>query len=201
MTRRLPLAAMALALCSALPAAAHITVYEATLNGAAEFAGNPSLGIGTATVTVDDHAFTMTVEATFSGLTGNVTASHIHCCTIVAGASTAGVATPVPTFPDFPSGVKSGTYAHSFDMTQATSYNPAFITLNGGTVASAFSALKGGLDAGTAYLNIHTSFIGSGEIRGFLNAVPVPVPEPETYALLLGGLGLVGFAARRKQTA
>jgi hypothetical protein len=26
----------------------------------------------------------------------------------------------------------------------------------------------------------------------------VPVPEPETYAMLLAGLGLVGFAARRK---
>jgi len=25
-----------------------------------------------------------------------------------------------------------------------------------------------------------------------------PVPEPETYAMLLAGLGLVGFAARRK---
>ena len=28
----------------------------------------------------------------------------------------------------------------------------------------------------------------------------VPVPEPETYALMLAGLGLVGFAARRRAT-
>jgi hypothetical protein len=28
--------------------------------------------------------------------------------------------------------------------------------------------------------------------------VAVPVPEPETYALMLAGLGLVGFAARRR---
>ncbi|WP_195763443.1 FxDxF family PEP-CTERM protein [Duganella guangzhouensis] len=28
-----------------------------------------------------------------------------------------------------------------------------------------------------------------------------PVPEPGTYAMLLAGLGLVGFAARRKRTA
>jgi hypothetical protein len=27
------------------------------------------------------------------------------------------------------------------------------------------------------------------------------VPEPETYAMLLAGLGLVGFAARRKKQA
>jgi len=27
---------------------------------------------------------------------------------------------------------------------------------------------------------------------------PAPVPEPETYAMLLVGLGLLGFAARHK---
>lgn len=31
------------------------------------------------------------------------------------------------------------------------------------------------------------------------NLVYAPVPEPETYAMLLAGLGLLGFAARRKQ--
>lgn len=31
-----------------------------------------------------------------------------------------------------------------------------------------------------------------------LNVVTAPVPEPETYALLLVGLGLVGFAVRRR---
>jgi hypothetical protein len=28
-----------------------------------------------------------------------------------------------------------------------------------------------------------------------------PVPEPETYALLLAGLGLMGFVARRRNNA
>jgi hypothetical protein len=28
-----------------------------------------------------------------------------------------------------------------------------------------------------------------------------PVPEPETYAMLLGGLGLIGFAARRRRNS
>ena len=28
-----------------------------------------------------------------------------------------------------------------------------------------------------------------------------PIPEPETYAMLLAGLGLVGFMARRRKTA
>lgn len=32
-------------------------------------------------------------------------------------------------------------------------------------------------------------------------SVTAPVPEPETYALLLGGLGVLGFVARRRKSA
>ena len=33
---------------------------------------------------------------------------------------------------------------------------------------------------------------------GQLMLMTAPVPEPETYAMLLAGLGLLGFARRRK---
>ena len=107
------------------------------------------------------------------------------------------MATTVPTFPGFPSGVTSGTYDNTFDLTSASSYNPAFVTNNGGNVSGAMTALTNGLNAGQAYLNIHTSEFGGGEIRGFL----APIPEPETYALMLAGLGLVGWVASRRRQA
>jgi len=192
--------AVAAATLAAGPAFAHTETFTAILSGAAEAPPNASLGTGTATIIFNDHDFTMRVIATFAGLSGNVTAAHIHCCTSVAGASTAGVATVTPTFTGFPSGVKAGTYDRTFDMTAATgSWNNAFVAANGGTRGAAFSALLAGAENGKAYLNIHTTVVGGGEIRGFLHLAPVP--EPETYALMLVGLGAIGWAAKRRQQA
>jgi hypothetical protein len=108
----------------------------------------------------------MTVHVVFSGLSSPNTAAHIHCC--VSAPGNTGVATTVPTFTGFPSGVTSGTYTHTFDMLAAGSYNPAFIAAHGGTPASAAAALLAGINAGQAYLNIHTVMFPGGEIRGFL---------------------------------
>ena len=188
------IAGVTLAFAAALPAAAHEVIYLADLTGAAEAPPNASPGIGMAKVTFDFDLVTMRVEASFGGLLGITTASHIHCCTAVPGVGTAGVATPVPSFPGFPAGVTSGSYDHTFDMTVSGSYNPAYIAANGGTAGTAFAAFVTGLDAGKAYLNVHTSAFPGGEIRGFLT----PVPEPETYALMLLGLAAVGAVARRK---
>ena len=182
-------------------AQAHPVTYVGTLSNQGEPApANLSLGTGSVTVIVDDDAFTMDVSVTFSGLTGNVSNSHMHCCTTDAGTGSAGVATPVPTFPGFPgtgsgvANVKSGSYHRLFDMSLASSYNPAFVTANNGSVTDAFAALATGIASGKAYLNIHTSFVGGGEVRAFL----APVPEPTTYALLTCGLALVGWNVRRR---
>jgi len=136
---------------------------------------------GTALVTWDTLTNLMTVHVVFNGLTTPNTAAHIHCC--VSAPGTAGVATTTPTFTGFPGGATSGAYSHTFDMTQATSYNPAFVTANGG-VSNAKDVLLAGMLAGKTYLNIHSQMFGGGEIRGFL-------VEPVDISIKPGGEGPV----------
>lgn len=155
-----------------------VTVYQATLNGASEAPPNASPGTGTAFVTLDDFLNTMRVQVDFGGLLGTSTIAHIHAPTAVPGMGTAGVATPTPTFPGFPTAVTSGSYDVLFDMTQASSYNASFITANGGTPASARQALFTAIADGKAYFNLHTDVFPAGEIRGFFSPVSVPGPLP-----------------------
>ncbi len=147
---------------------AQVKIYTASLSGPAEAPPNTSPGTGTATVTINTVTNTMRVQCTFSGLTGNTINAHIHAATSVANTGNVGVATQTPSFSGFPSGVKAGTYDRVFDMTSPSSYNAAYVTLNGGTPTNAFTALIAALDAEKAYLNIHTTLFAGGEIRGFL---------------------------------
>jgi hypothetical protein len=78
-------------------------------------------------------------------------------------------------------------------MTQASSWNPAYITANGGTPASAEAAMLAGIAAGNAYLNIHTTNNPGGEIRGFL-APATGVPTLPVWMLGLCALLLMAGA-------
>ncbi len=158
---------------------AHVVTYNVNLNGVVESPPNASTGLGSGTVVFDEDLVTMTINLEFSGLLGSVTAAHIHAATPNPFAGTAGVATQLPSFVGFPLGVNNGVYTQTFDLADAASYNPAFITASGGTVSDALNGLLFAAEAGKAYFNIHTSAFPGGEIRGFLTAVP----EPSSFAL------------------
>lgn len=161
------------------PANATLITYGAHLSGANENPVNNSTAFGSIIVVLDDVANTLLVNETFSGLSAPAAAAHIHCCQ-PAGVN-AGVVLGFSQASGFPVGFTSGTYLNKFDLA---------VSLAGISVANFIA----GLNAGTAYANIHNATFPGGEIRGQL----MKVPEPATLALFgLGALGL-GFFRRKR---
>jgi len=203
--KRLAVASALIAAVLSVASAAAATIpLSAILSPANEVPPTASTGSGTAILDLDVAAHTLRVQIAFSGLVPTAppgapvgtTAAHIHCClpSPFATGVNAGVATTTPTFLGFPLGVLAGTYDNTLNLTLASSYNPAFVTLVGG-LANAETSLVNGLLGGLTYLNVHTSAFPGGEIRGFV----VQIPEPEAYVLLLAGLAIIGISMRKRR--
>lgn len=157
---------------AATPCLASPVVFTGTLSGANEQPPNGSTGTGPVTVSYDPVTDIMTVTMIFSGLQGPTTVAHIHCCVAGPGVN-GGVASQLPSFPGFPASVVAGSYDQGFDMTDPASFNPSFITNNGGTTASALAALLEAMGRGGAYFNLHTSEFPGGELRADLFEQPI----------------------------
>ena len=170
-------------------ASASTLTFNVTLSGMNEVPPNTSPATGAATIILDTVAQTLSIDLTYANLTTPSTGAHIHCCTPSPITTNVGVATTVPAFPGFPLGTTSGTYIDTLDLTNSASYNPAFVTAEGG-LPQAEAALIAGLENGQTYITIHTTQNPGGEIRAALT------PEPTT--LLLSIAGVAGLLIRRR---
>jgi hypothetical protein len=183
------------------------------MSGPSENPSNASPATASGTVIYDDALHTLSLQCSFSGLTGNVTQTHFHAVTSISGlpdnnppgetlaqaaaaVPNAGIAIGNTSLPNFPLNVTSGTYSQVLDLTNSAIYNTSFLNNapNSGSVAAAEATFVGALTSGKTYWNIHSSTFGGGELRGF----PVLVPEPTTLAV--AAIGMAGLCIRRRRS-
>lgn len=94
-------------------------------------------------------------------------------------------ATEVPNVQDF--------LTVRFDLINGKSFNDTLNALNGGIAHTA-----GNLSYPALRVGLHVVSFANGGSESFMNSA-APIPEADTYALMLAGLGVVGFVARRRR--
>ena len=94
-----------------------------------------------------------------------------------------------------------GTYSTISGLTGltpiASSSTPVYSDLGNGIVVDTIATKTFSLSPSATYtLAINGTSMGDSRYTAIVQLAPVP--EPETYAMLLAGLGIMGFVARRK---
>jgi CHRD domain-containing protein len=172
MARHTPLGLVILAMFvlafafTAQPTVAAMSLFTASLSSAQVVPPNVSPATGMGSVLLDDVASTITVNETFSGLSGPATISHIH------GPAAPGVNAPA----EF---LLSGVPAATSGIVPQQ-------------VLSITVAQIADLVAGLFYIDIHTAIFPGGEIRGQLvlaTATPTgtPTATPTRTPVPIGG--------------
>lgn len=173
--------ALAAMLASGAAAAATQT-FSFNLSGAQEVPANASPAAGSMQITIDDVAGLISYSFAGFNLQGSFTMAHIH-------AAPAGANGPVV-----------------YDLVAPADYSGpvsfgSILIPNSWALLGQNETLATGLAAAinaapwNYYVNIHTTAFPGGEIRGQL----APIPEPGTWAMMIGGLGLLGAALRRRR--
>ena len=160
---------------------------QSVRNGPESDGSTNSPGQGQGTVELDLVTNVISMDFSWSGMIGELTKLHIH------GPATIDNSNPqhlIEIFgpPEVPLELvaTSGSWSDSFEL--QTLVQPGFDTIEPSLIVDA-------LVNGQAYLNVHTTVFGTGEIRGNLG---LPVPEPGSHWMLLIGLSSLAALRRRK---
>lgn len=157
--------------------------FIANLSGANEVPPSGAAGTGIAALSYNDNNSVLTTDDTFTftlsafGLSGSASGMHIHAPAAV--------------------GVNGPVVVNLANSPFSVLDLGGTLLVGGAGVLPPSSSFLTQLQAGLAYINIHTALNPGGEIRGQLTQVSA-VPEPSTYTMLLAGLGLIGVMVRNR---